>query len=800
MNDLTVFLDTYIKPILEKDQYIILNYGKFNSIPYPLPPEEKIPEAIRKAVIWRYNSIMSGKAPVPVYYATGIFRLVWSDKGCVRKEENMVAWLGFMADDIGTKIDIAKFYAFDKPPTFTIESSEGNFQYHYLVKVPLTNFSLVREFIRQSIALGLNDGDGGALVNKLVRLPSGVNNKHKRQQFSVQLGSCSGKKYDLYELAQEFGMDLAALRRAGNRAMREASRPTLLGYPEQREQNDSQRVLACLRDKGVISDEAYEKAKYSRSGMMDFDQCLWGHEHTDDPRGAALSPVGYGSGLWEFEPQFTCFHTSCKGRGFYELVEELVRRGWLEAVDVQETLVGKAEVLLQEARTHWVMVAGRIVDIRASVDVEPMPYRTACIQYDHRQIEIGTTNRGVPKFENVVKIWNRDDRKHTADGFKYAPERKRLFRKDGHDYINTWVPGLDREKDRQECGAETRELLDFLFDMICPPETNGQYCQDMVKAFLGEKVSNQSWHPPIALVSIAPLEGTGRGFLANIMAQLLGVPNVRNLSTEQMLKSQWTDRYGNSTMICCEEFYVGAPREREVVYGELRNLVTANRIECNEKFGKNMDKWVYCTLFLTTNYVDAIKISMNDRRFFVFRSDRDPTEGKYRWSNEQKYKRIHKLLATEDKQFLGECMDYFLEHQDQDIRNMGRAPVTAGMKAAILDTMDVIERAALEITKIGGLWPNKVIRAYIEDSTGTKENERQYMKRVKQVLRNEKWSAKEIKIGGKTHKAAWEGENMPPVQHRIREIEAILEPLRQISTAAAGAAGQFLAEIKAKPH
>jgi hypothetical protein len=88
-------------------------------------------------------------------------------------------------DDVGTKIPLEKLDGIE--PTYIIESSQGNYQYGFVLAEPIEDFDKATAFIKAIYSSGYTDA-GGAMPTKLVRLPCGINGKKgPKEGFHVEL-------------------------------------------------------------------------------------------------------------------------------------------------------------------------------------------------------------------------------------------------------------------------------------------------------------------------------------------------------------------------------------------------------------------------------------------------------------------------------------------------------------------------------------------------------------------------------------------------------------------------------------
>jgi hypothetical protein len=96
--------------------------------------------------------------------------------GFHRREKDCTAIAGVMLDDLGTKaLPLARLDAC--PPTYVIETSEGNFQAGYLFIEPVTDFASVKDLNQSMVDAGLCDPGAKSPSTRWGRLPFAVNGK-----------------------------------------------------------------------------------------------------------------------------------------------------------------------------------------------------------------------------------------------------------------------------------------------------------------------------------------------------------------------------------------------------------------------------------------------------------------------------------------------------------------------------------------------------------------------------------------------------------------------------------------------
>lgn len=197
-----------------------------------------------------------------------------------RKRQRFERLHVLVLDDIGTKAQPNAL-----PPSYIIETSEGNFQWGYVFKEPIKD----REIAQKLIHAVYNKPDltdtGGAMFNKMVKLPIGKNLKEGRDEFEVRLVELNDLQYSVADLVNAWGLNLDA---------RTVSKIKKLG--EKVKLQDE--LLVYLEEHGLLfgmESEDYYKVLCPRGG-----------DHSNGDPYAGYSPLGQGS-----DPRkrhFKCFH------------------------------------------------------------------------------------------------------------------------------------------------------------------------------------------------------------------------------------------------------------------------------------------------------------------------------------------------------------------------------------------------------------------------------------------------------------------------------------------------------------
>lgn len=198
---------------------------------------------------------------------------------------NMAKTYGLVCDDVGTKILASKFDG-KFLPHYVMETSSGNFQYHYNVRMAPEQGQVLIEAL---IEAGYSD-PGARDVHRLVRLPGSLNYKYDPPFVSRLVEeNWDMPPYTFEEMVADFGLT--------------PREPTLLRLTKRAWSGDTggDVILKWLTEKGMVLSEPND------DGWL-FIECPWAAGHSDG-RSDAKYQIGNGS-----TGTMHCFHGACQHR------------------------------------------------------------------------------------------------------------------------------------------------------------------------------------------------------------------------------------------------------------------------------------------------------------------------------------------------------------------------------------------------------------------------------------------------------------------------------------------------------
>lgn len=200
-----------------------------------------------------------------------------NDEGAVRAKLDRFSALHFiMLDDVGTKVDEAKFDGFI--PTWRIETSPGNFQLGIKLSEPIRDRAKGERLLNAVMAAGLSD-EGAKGLARWARLPNAINGKEKHQDedglpFPCRLDAWNpAVAYSIDELVEALSLDMAPPLPPSAPAQRRTASPARRGDDVFTPRPLENPVLTALKEKGLYKREI-------EAGKHDI-TCPWVDEHTD---------------------------------------------------------------------------------------------------------------------------------------------------------------------------------------------------------------------------------------------------------------------------------------------------------------------------------------------------------------------------------------------------------------------------------------------------------------------------------------------------------------------------------------
>ena len=193
----------------------------------------------------------------------------------------------------------------------------------------------------------------------------------------------------------------------------------------------------------------------------------------------------------------------------------------------------------------------------------------------------------------------------------------------------------------------------------------------------------------ITPLHISRKQGTGRGWIVELMSKLLGAWNCKKTKIESMMggpsKTVFHDAFVDSLFCAIDE--VKEAGNRFAVNDHIKDLLEAETLELNIKFGKQGTRKVYTNLFMQSNHTDALVLEERDRRINVFTGPEEPRSAQY-------YIKLYDWLK--DDEGIRQLHAYLMRRDLTEFRKIVRALDTPGMRDMIQNSQTSTEAAFMD--------------------------------------------------------------------------------------------------------
>jgi hypothetical protein len=301
--------------------------------------------------------------------------------------------------------------------------------------------------------------------------------------------------------------------------------------------------------------------------------------------------------------------------------------------------------------------------------------------YAHSKMTVmGGRNNTTPKQVPLTKQWIEHPAKLSVFGRTYDPltDKKVILDPDqGRAYVNAfWMPTWARRKVSK---AAVQPFLEHMALLVPEKEE-----REVVIDWLAHLLQYPGVRNKFALLMVAAKEGTGRGWLVQLMTRLLGFNNVKPFSMKEF-DSEFDDAFVSCLLNVVEE--ICESNEGKYTLAEkLKDRVTGQSSVANMKHGAKKLVRYYSSLLMQSNHPNAIAVRDTDRRVMVVATKAEPQPDAY-------YIELYGRLA--DREFLADVAAFLLQRDLTKFRTLLRAPMTAAKQETIAATMtevdDVVE-------------------------------------------------------------------------------------------------------------
>ncbi|WP_228351031.1 MULTISPECIES: DUF5906 domain-containing protein [Limnobaculum] len=407
-----------------------------------------------------------------------------------------------------------------------------------------------------------------------------------------------------------------------------------------------------------------------------------GHSGLSDPTSTVYFPAGTAG----FElGHFKCLHASCAHRNDGDYLNQIGFRH--DDFDDLEPLTISEEQDIPALETdkvgHFLARYIQIAEGDLVCDLL-LPPQHGVLKYTEFSRTTANIQIVEAKGKTFVDVavsnkWLSHPLRKTARGSKYLPGQERLITDTyGLNWINTfYMPEFTLTESIDQLGV----FLDHMAYILPVEVERNWFIQWM--AFTLQRPETRCKVTPLL---VAKTQGTGRGWIVELMEALLGAWNCTKTELEDLATGSFGNCLNQSLMCSVEESKEGG-KNRFSINASIRSILTEKRLEVNLKYGAKGTIDVFTNFFMMTNHTDALVIPQEDRRINVFSGPDEPKNAKY-------YDRLYGALN--DHTFLAQVYSYLIQ-MDLSSFNWKRSFDTPARREMIESNQTDTEKLLLEL-------------------------------------------------------------------------------------------------------
>ena len=274
----------------------------------------------------------------------------------------------------------------------------------------------------------------------------------------------------------------------------------------------------------------------------------------------------------------------------------------------------------------------------------PAEYKMPCLKVFHNsmaniRLEIPAPTKNEPektKYIPISQAWLVAPQRVSALGSQYNPAKKERVYQDDNGY--KWVNEFRMPKFKETSEQGELQIFNDHMCYLFPEEVERIWFIN----WMAFNLQYPETRCKVTPLHIAKAHGTGRGWIVELMALLLGEWNQGKTKMKTLCgegSAGAFQDYFNKTLLCAIE-EVKEGDKRFSISDTIRDLLTEPRLEINLKYGGKQTQNVFTNFFFMSNHPDALVIPVQDRRINVFSGPDTVRNGDY-------YTQLYNWLKTE---------------------------------------------------------------------------------------------------------------------------------------------------------
>ena len=261
----------------------------------------------------------------------------------------------------------------------------------------------------------------------------------------------------------------------------------------------------------------------------------------------------------------------------------------------------------------------------------------------------------------MTKVWMNDPTRMMVRDLRYLPHGDRILAVGSLEYLNTFYFPEWEQTDAEDRLDVYHEHINFIF----PQEDRRALFED----WLAHMVQEPEVRPKFTPLLIATKHGLGRGWLTEMISELVGGWNASESDMKQLAGEGNAGQYHDYLYqsLFCPVHETRATEKKYEVDDKVRSKLTEVFLQLNLKYGKNGRHQIHTRFLMMSNHLDALAIPAEDRRIWVHETKAEPRSADY-------YGSLYRWL--QDTENLRQLW-WYLQRRDLSRFNPGmRAPET----------------------------------------------------------------------------------------------------------------------------
>lgn len=342
------------------------------------------------------------------------------------------------------------------------------------------------------------------------------------------------------------------------------------------------------------------------------------------------------------------------------------------------------------ARFVFIQDGQQVVDLQQPQYVAALADWKATFKASMTTIEVkGQFNfDGTPKVKTyeTAALWEKNPKRQIAHAVTFKGGGKRVTRDPkGREALNTWSP-VDRSVQPGDA-SPFLEHVGYLFGEDAPRFLD----------WLAHIEQRPGELPHHGWVHISDTHGTGRNWLAGVVARLWPGYAAINFDLSGMLRTGFNDRLSSKLIAVVDEIREGGNDAKWDNAETMKRVITEEYRTINPKFGRIREEFNACRWLVFSNHISALTLDEHDRRFNVVHNEAPPRAPDY-------YARLY--AALKNPAFIA-GVAHSLRARDLSSFNPGAHAVMNDAKEAVVAaSRSEADEALVELVKH---WPVDVI-------------------------------------------------------------------------------------------